>query len=95
MLRAVGALAAELKRTGVDDAHTLATLDALRRVANSLDRLEHDPDRSEHTVGANARVFAQLLEQVRPADTSGVDDLDAFRTAIADAARTVRDTPAN
>ena len=93
MLRSVGTFSASLKKQGPVDAYTVLVIDAMRQVANSLDRLAVDADRSEHTVGTNAGRLAQLLELVKPVDTAGVDDVEAFRQAVTDAASAIRDTP--
>lgn len=66
--------------------HALITL--ARTTAASLDRLEHDQDRSEHTVGNVARVHLQVLAALRPNIAVAGDTfdqlLDELSTAIRD-----------
>jgi len=63
----------------------LATL--ARTLGASLDRLEHDPGRSEHTVGHVARVHLQALEALRPNAAPSADAFDRLADELAAAVR--------
>lgn len=81
-------VAAALRRSGEFDEHRHAYVTLARTTAAALDRLEQDPDRSEHVLGTVARVHAHCLDSLRPADAlAGADPFDDLLTAL-------RDTPA-
>ena len=88
--RSVDSLAKQL-RTGDDyDEHTAALVTLARATAASLDRLEADRDRSEHTIAQLAARHLDVLRELRPA--TQVADLFAELDAELDAA--LRDSPA-
>jgi hypothetical protein len=69
-----------LRGIGSYDDHTAALITLARDLAASLDRLESDRDRSEHTIGTLARVQLDLLRELRP----NVPTLDPFAELDAD-----------
>lgn len=84
---AVDAVAGLLRELGDYNAHRRAFVTLARTTGAALDRLEADPDRSEHVVGNVARVHAIALEHLTPAPVPVTDDwLDRFETAVRDPA---------
>ena len=82
------AVAGLLRNLGDYGAHRAAFVTLGRTTGAALDRLEHDPDRSEHVVGNVARVHAIVLEHLTPApSSSSADELDRFEDVIAAALR--------
>jgi len=78
-----------LRRVGDYDDHRAAYVVLARTTGAALDRLEHDPDRSEHVVGTVARVHAHCLDALRPAPMFGPADpletlADELSTAVRD-----------
>jgi hypothetical protein len=84
----VDKLAAMLRRIDAYDDHTAALITLARDLAASLDRLESDTDRSEHTIGTLARVQLDLLRELRPS----VPTLDPFAELDADLDTALRDS---
>jgi hypothetical protein len=58
---------------------------ALRDLADSLDRLKADRDRSEHTVAIVARTYLERLLEIVPATGGPVDPLRDLADAMNDA----------
>jgi hypothetical protein len=89
--RSIDKLAAMLRATGDYDDHTAALVTLSRDLAAAIDRLEADPDRSEHTIGTLARVQLDLLRELAPAaatfDPFAVLD-DELSTALRHSAQT-------
>jgi len=79
--RAIDAVAAALRRVDAYDEIAAARVTLARSEAAAIDRLEDDPDRSEHTIGSVGRVLRDLL-----ADLAGHlgtnDDLAALFAAL-------------
>lgn len=89
--RAADGVAAMLRRLGDYDDHRAAYVTLARTTAAALDRLEADPDRSEHVVGSVARVHAYCLDALRPTMLGGpTDPLESLADELAAA---VRDAP--
>lgn len=86
--RAVDKLAGRLRELDASDEHTAALVTLARTCAASLDRLEHDTDRSEHTIATLGRVQLEVLRELRPPVT-GHDPFDELTAALSAA---VRDT---
>jgi hypothetical protein len=86
--RAVDALARKWRTFDQHDEHTAALIVLARTCAAALDRLEHDDDRSEHTVATVGRVQLEVLRELAP-PVAGTDPFDELAAAL-DAA--VRDT---
>jgi hypothetical protein len=87
--RAVDDLARLLREVDDWDAHRAAVVVLARTTAAALDRLEADPDRSEHVVGTVARVHAYALDALTPNVTAG----DAFDRLADELSAAVRDLP--
>jgi hypothetical protein len=64
-----------------------ALITLARTTGASLDRLEHDNDRSEHTVGSVARVHLQAIESLRPNVTIAGDAFDRLLGELSTALR--------
>jgi hypothetical protein len=90
--RAVDDLARYLRQLEQADPYIAAQISAARTTGASLDRLEADPDRSEHVVGSVARVHAAILAELRPVHAAGAD---AFDRLIGELSAPLRDTPAS
>jgi hypothetical protein len=58
-----------------------------RTTGASLDRLEHDSERSEHVVGSVARVHLQALDSLRPNVTTAGDTFDKLLDELSTAVR--------
>ena len=86
--RAVDALAKYLRSLEQADEYTAALIVLARTGAASLDRLEADDDRSEHTIATLARVQLEVLRELAP--PVGTNDPFDDLAAALDAA--VRDT---
>jgi hypothetical protein len=72
------------------DAHRRAVAGVALSLAAALDRLEADPDRSEHTVATVARPLLEALDRLRPEEERGDDDLEGLADLVQSA---LRDTP--
>jgi len=87
--RAVDDLAKHLRQLQQFGPVEAAFVSLARTTAASLDRLEHDGDRSEHVVGSVARVHLQALDALRPNVTTAGDTfdrlIDELSTAVRDA----------
>jgi hypothetical protein len=89
--RAVDALAKRWRTLDVYDEHTAAMITLARTGAASLDRLERDQDRSEHTIATLARVQLEVLRELTP-PVSGDDPFDALTAALSAAIRDPAET---
>ena len=86
--RALGKVATLLEEEDRLDAITAAKLDALRELAESLDRMHFDAGRSEHTVAQVARVYLDTLNGLVEKDTGS----SPIRLVIDDITAAVRDS---
>ena len=89
--RAVDALAKRLRDGDDFDEYTAALVTLARTEAASLDRLERDDDRSEHTVATVGRGLLEVYRELKPAQ-SGYDPFDALTDALSAAVRDSAET---
>ena len=73
-----------LRQLEVYDPLRQAYVTLARTTAASLDRLEADPQRSEHVVATVARVHGRCLEQLGPASGVVPDVLDVLAAELAE-----------
>jgi ABC-type enterochelin transport system substrate-binding protein len=85
---AVDKLAGYLRKLHQFDPWREAVIKTARTTAASLDRLEHDDDRSEHVVGSVSRVHLEALEKLRPAL---IPTGDAFDRMLDELSASLRD----
>jgi hypothetical protein len=89
--RAVDGVAKLLRDTDRYGPIEAAVVTLARTTAASLDRLEHDDDRSEHVIGTVARVHLQALTALRP---NLMPTGDAFDRMLDELSSAVRDPTA-
>ncbi len=89
--RAVDRLAKHLRAGDECDDYTEALIVLARTEAASLDRLERDDDRSEHTVATVGRGLLEVYRELRPTNV-GADPFDALTDALSAAVRDSAET---
>jgi hypothetical protein len=89
--RAVDKLAKLLRDLDAFDDYTAAMVTLARTGAASLDRLERDDERSEHTIATLGRVQLEVLRELRP-PTTGHDPFDELTAALSAAVRDTAET---
>jgi len=85
--RAIQDVAKMLREADQFDPIARAIVTLARTTAASLDRLEHDPERSEYVVASTARTHLAILEACRPGMIVAGDSFDGLIDEIAAAVR--------